>query len=144
MTYASDVEPQALKILVLGWRDSEHERCPVHHSASCSLICRESIYHMDAPVGKGVKIKETDDTPEERYMSVVAVSIIPAVRGRIGVSLTLEPYVIDWSMPTYWFAGAVDVIGLPTRHLSITNTNCRNRTEESNLLPWQGPIEGGG
>lgn len=40
----------------------------------------------------------SNDSPLAMRMSVVPVSVIPAVEERIVVPA--EPYVIDWSMPT--------------------------------------------
>ena len=51
------------------------------------------------------------DEPEAMRIRVVPVSVMPAVDARIGA--LDEPYVIDWSMPTYSDAGLVEVIGLP-------------------------------
>ena len=44
---------------------------------------------------------------------VVPVSVIPEVKGRIGVRAA--PMVIVWSIPTNMLAGEEDVIGLKAR-----------------------------
>lgn len=49
-----------------------------------------------------------DYQPVASITSVVPVSTIPEVVARICDS----PYVTDWSIPTNWFAGELDVIGL--------------------------------
>jgi hypothetical protein len=50
------------------------------------------------------------DVPVARRISVVPVSAIPAVEGRI--ESRLEPYEIDWSKPTNSFEGEVAVMVL--------------------------------
>ena len=66
-----------------------------------------------------------EDVPDAMRVSVVPVSTMPAVRDRMLVD---APYLIDWSMPTNSFAGAVEVIGL-SKGLSIAT--CTGTTDET-------------
>ena len=51
------------------------------------------------------------NVPVARRVSVVPVSVIPEVAGKTVVP-SGEPKVMVWSIPTNWFAGEVEVIGL--------------------------------
>ena len=53
---------------------------------------------MSVRYGSEVRMGGSNDSPLAMRMSVVPVSVIPAVEERIVVPA--EPYVIDWSMPT--------------------------------------------